>query len=56
VQDAAEADLAHATLEVLPAGLSVFRVGTDGKLDFVRKYDIETGIKSQFWAGMVTLA
>jgi 6-phosphogluconolactonase len=46
----------HATLELLPAGLSVFRVGADGKLDFVRKYDIETGGKTQFWAGMVTLA
>jgi 6-phosphogluconolactonase len=46
----------HATLELLPAGLSVFRVGADGKLDFVRKYDIETGDKIQFWSGMVTLA
>jgi len=46
----------HATLELLPAGLSVFRIGSDGKLDFVRKYDIETGDKIQFWSGMVTLA
>ncbi len=46
----------HGTLELLPAGLSVFRIGGDGKLDFVRKYDIETGDKIQFWSGMVTLA
>ena len=37
------------------AGLSVFRVGTDGKLDYVRKYDVETGGKNQFWMGMVGL-
>jgi 6-phosphogluconolactonase len=35
------------------AGLSVFRVGADGRLDFVRKYDVETGGKTQFWMGIV---
>jgi 6-phosphogluconolactonase len=41
----------------LPAALSMFRIGGDGKLDFVRKYDVEaTTQKQQFWAGMVTLA
>jgi 6-phosphogluconolactonase (cycloisomerase 2 family) len=41
----------------LPAGLSVYRVGDDGKLDFVRKYDVEaTNQNQQFWSGMVTLA
>ena len=29
--------------------------GADGKLGFVRKYDVETGDKQQFWSGMVTL-
>jgi 6-phosphogluconolactonase len=43
-------------LKPLPAGLSVFRIGGDGKLDYVRRYDIETGSKLQFWGGMVTLA
>ena len=43
-------------LKTLPAGLSVFRIGADGKLDFVRKYDIDTGSRTQFWSGMVTLA
>ena len=40
----------------LPAGLSVFRVGGDGKLEFVRKYDVETGNKTQWWMGIVGLA
>jgi 6-phosphogluconolactonase len=37
----------------VPAGLSVFCVGADGRLDFVRKYDVETGGKQQFWMGIV---
>jgi 6-phosphogluconolactonase len=40
----------------LPAGLSVFRVGADGKLDFVRKYDLDLGGYLQWWSGMVALA
>ena len=27
----------------VPACLSVFRIGTDGKLAFVRKYDVDVG-------------
>ena len=27
----------------VPACLSVFRIGDDGRLDFVRKYDVEVG-------------
>ncbi len=43
-------------VRVVPAGLSMFRVGGDGKLEFVRKYDVDaTGRRQQFWAGMVTL-
>jgi len=41
---------------VLPAGLSVFRVGGDGLLDYVRRYDVETGNKTQWWSGLVTPA
>ncbi len=37
------------------AGLTVFRMGTDGKLTFVRKYDVDVGNAQQFWSGMVTL-
>jgi len=38
-----------------PAGLTVFRVGDDGKLTFVRGYDIDVGDKLMFWMGMVPL-
>jgi hypothetical protein len=41
----------------LTAGLMVYRVGSDGRLDFARKYDVEaTRENQQFWSGMVTLA
>ena len=39
------------------AGLVLYRIGSDGKLTFTRKYDIDASEKKQqFWAGMVTLA
>jgi 6-phosphogluconolactonase len=38
----------------VPATLAIFRVGGDGKLSFVRKYDVETGAsKSLFWTGII---
>ena len=40
----------------MPTGLSVFRVAADGSLDFVRKYDIDTSGKLQFWMGVVGLS
>ena len=40
----------------MPATLSVFRIGSDGKLEFVRKYDQDTsGGRNLFWTGMVAL-
>ncbi len=42
-------------VKTLPAGLSVFRMGDDGKLMFVRKYDVDVGDKTMFWMGMVPL-
>lgn len=40
----------------LPASLAVFRVRDDGKLDFVRKVDVEAGgNKSLYWMGIVSL-
>jgi hypothetical protein len=30
-------------------------MGADGKLTFVRKYDVDVGGFQQFWSGMVTL-
>jgi 6-phosphogluconolactonase len=44
-------------IATVPAAISMFRIGGDGRLEFVRKYDIDaTTQKQQFWAGMVTLA
>jgi len=43
-------------IKTLSAGLTVFRIRGDGKLAFVRKYDVDVGSKTQFWSGMVTLA
>ncbi len=42
-------------IKTVPAGLSVFRMGDDGKLTFVRKYDVDVGDKTMFWMGMVPL-
>jgi 6-phosphogluconolactonase len=42
-------------IKTVPAGLSVFRMGDDGKLIFVRTYDVDVGDKSMFWMGMVPL-
>jgi 6-phosphogluconolactonase (cycloisomerase 2 family) len=42
-------------VRTVPAGLSVFRVGEDGKLTYVRKYDVDVGDKTMFWMGMVPL-
>ena len=39
----------------LSAGLSVYRIGSDGKLTFARKYDVDTSKGTQFWSGMVNL-
>jgi 6-phosphogluconolactonase len=43
------------TVKTVPAGLSVFRIGDEGKLTFVCKYDIDVGDKTMFWMGMVPL-
>ena len=42
-------------IRTVAAGLSVFRIADDGKLTFVRKYDIDVGDKIMFWMGMVPL-
>jgi hypothetical protein len=45
------------TVRHVPAALSVFRVGEDGRLTFVRKYDVEAGNGNfQWWTGFVELA
>jgi 6-phosphogluconolactonase len=44
-----------ATVRQVPACLSVFRIGNDGKLAFVRKYDVDVGNQTMFWMGIVQL-
>jgi len=42
--------------KVVPASLAVFRIGGDGKLEFIRKYDLQAGgSKSLYWMGLVSL-
>ncbi|HEX3861014.1 MAG TPA: beta-propeller fold lactonase family protein [Stellaceae bacterium] len=43
------------TIREVPACLSLFRIDGAGKLDYVRKYDVEVGGKQMFWMGMVPL-
>jgi 6-phosphogluconolactonase (cycloisomerase 2 family) len=40
---------------LMPAALSVFRIGDDGRLTFVRKYDAVLNGKLQWWSGMMGL-
>ncbi|OWT77118.1 MULTISPECIES: beta-propeller fold lactonase family protein [unclassified Achromobacter] len=37
------------------AGLTVFRIGDDGKLTLARNYDVDVGKDTMFWAGMVAV-
>lgn len=37
-------------IRTVPASLAVFQIRGDGKLDFARKYDLETGGQSMTWA------
>lgn len=43
------------TVITIPAVMSVFKVGDDGRLQFVRRYDVERGERTQYWVGMVGL-
>jgi 6-phosphogluconolactonase len=42
-------------VRTVPASLAVFRIGNDGKLEFVRKYDLSVGNRNLFWMGMLEL-
>ena len=39
----------------MPAGTTVFRIGSDGRLSLARKYNVEVGTGLQFWSGMLPL-
>jgi 6-phosphogluconolactonase len=41
--------------ETVPANLAVFRIGADGMLDFVQRYDLAVGRKPLWWTGIVPL-
>jgi 6-phosphogluconolactonase len=43
------------SVSTVPASLAVFRVRSDGKLDFARKYDLNVGSRNLFWMGIVSL-
>ena len=42
-------------VHVVPSALMVYRVGSDGMLEFVRSYEMNTLGKIMFWTGMITL-
>ncbi len=42
-------------LRTVPASLDLFRIGADGTLTYIRKYDINVGNGSLFWMGMIGL-
>jgi 6-phosphogluconolactonase len=43
------------TVKTQPATLSAYKIGDDGKLTFVRTYDIETNGTTQWWSGFVRM-
>jgi uncharacterized Zn-binding protein involved in type VI secretion len=43
------------SIRTVPAGLSVFRIGADGRLSFIRQYSVDADPdagRSLFWMGM----
>jgi hypothetical protein len=42
-------------VKTVSASLAVFRIGKDGKLDFVRAYDVDTKPGNLFWMGLIAL-
>jgi hypothetical protein len=44
------------SVKTVPGGLTVFKIQSDGKLDFVSKIDLDvTADKALFWMGMVSV-
>jgi len=42
-------------VKTVPANLAVFRIQSDGKLEFVQKYDVGVGRKPLWWTGLVAI-
>lgn len=40
-------------VKTVPAAMTVFRCGEDGRLEYVRTYDVESGGRTQYWMGIV---
>jgi hypothetical protein len=40
----------------VPAAITVFRIGEEGRLTFAHKTDVELGGKFQWWSGFMGLA
>jgi 6-phosphogluconolactonase (cycloisomerase 2 family) len=43
------------TVKTVPANLAVFKIRPDGRLDFVKQYDVAVGRKPLWWMGVVAL-
>lgn len=42
-------------VQITPACMSMFRIGDEGQLTYVRKYDVDVGAATMWWMGMVEL-
>ncbi|HWY62586.1 MAG TPA: beta-propeller fold lactonase family protein [Rhizomicrobium sp.] len=42
-------------ITTVSAGLSIYRIGADGKLNFLRKQDVDTSAGTNFWCGLLTM-
>ena len=42
-------------MQAIPANLAVFRIQNDGRLEFVRRYDVAAGQKPLWWMGIAPL-
>jgi hypothetical protein len=40
-------------IRTVPARLSLFRIGDDGRLDFVRAYDVDVGQRTMWWMAII---
>ena len=47
--------LENGIVQEVPARLSLFHIGDDGKLNFRRSYDVDVGGKFMWWMGMMGL-
>ena len=43
------------TYRDLPAGMATYHMAEDGKLEFVKKYDVAVGTSQMFWIGFIPL-